>query len=120
VARRVRQVRSALSGFQPSRSSIADTDNWWRETAPLALLTGVALVVLGGLSVLPARTWWAQREAMASARAELDLVESEVEDLRAELELLQTDAEIERQARENFDLVYPGEESYYIVPDDGS
>jgi cell division protein FtsB len=57
---------------------------------------------------------------MSDARADLARVESEVAELRADLELLQTDAEIERLAREDFDLVYPGEESYRIVPgDDG-
>jgi cell division protein FtsB len=91
-----------------------------RESAPIAVVAALSLAVLAGLAVLPARTWLTQRQAMSDARADLARVESEVAELRADLELLQTDAEIERLAREDFDLVYPGEESYRIVPgDDG-
>lgn len=114
VARRVRRGAAAASG----RAAPADAGPL-REMMPVALLAGVVLVVLAALAVLPARTWWTQREVMADTQAELDRMEGEVEALRAELELLRSDAEIERQARENFDLVYPGEESYRIVPDDG-
>ena len=78
------------------------------------------MVVLAGLAVLPARTWLTQRQSMADARTELEQVEADVADLSRQLEELQTDDEIERMAREHFDLVYPGEESYRIVPADPS
>ncbi len=77
------------------------------------------MAVLAGLAVLPARTWLSQREAMNDARAELQQIEADVDDLEAQLELLQTDDEVERLARQHFDLVYPGDESYRIVTPDG-
>ena len=80
------------------------------------LVVGLAMAVLAGLAVLPARTWLSQRENMSDVQADLDQIEAEVVVLEAELELLQTDSEVERLARANFDLVYPGEESYRIVP----
>ncbi|MDH3680967.1 MAG: septum formation initiator family protein [Acidimicrobiia bacterium] len=83
---------------------------------PIVGVVGLAVAVLAGLAVLPARTWLTQRDNMNDARAELQQIEAELAVLEAELELLQTDAELERQARANFDLVYPGEESYRIVP----
>lgn len=46
----------------------------------------------------------------------LDRVNARVAELENQLRLLETDDEIERTARENFDLVYPGEESYRILP----
>lgn len=88
-----------------------------RELLPLAILIGLALSVLAGLAVLPARTWISQREDLSEAEAELEAVESDVADLTAELEELETDAAVERLAREHYDLVYPGDESYRITPE---
>ena len=90
-----------------------------REIASMVIVVGLALAVLAGLAVLPARTWLSQRQDMADANADLARIEAEVAELSRELELLQTDAEIERLARQHFDLVYPGEESYRIVPPEG-
>lgn len=89
-----------------------------RELGPVAVVLALAVVVLAGLAVLPARTWWTQRQSLNQSRAELAQVEEEVADLRARHELLQTDAEVERLARQDYDLVYPGEESYRLVPPD--
>ncbi len=90
-----------------------------RGAVPVVLVVGLALAVLAGLAVLPARTWLSQRQNMADARAELEQIEADVAALEDELDLLTTDEEVERLARENFDLVRPGEESYRIVPADG-
>lgn len=87
-----------------------------RELGPVAVVLALAVVVLAGLAVLPARTWWAQRQSLNHSRAELAQVEQEVADLKARQELLQTDAEVERLARQDYDLVFPGEESYRLVP----
>lgn len=83
---------------------------------PLVVTIGIGVAVIVGLAVLPARTWMSQRDAMDRTETELHLIEAEVAELDAQLRLLETDAEIERQARENYDLVYPGEESYRILP----
>lgn len=87
-----------------------------RAVAPIALVVSLALAVLAGLAVLPARTWLSQRENMSEAQAELEQIEADVDALESELDLLSTEDEIERLARKDFDLVYPGEESYRIVP----
>ena len=89
-----------------------------RELGPVAVVLALAVIVLAGLAVLPARTWWAQRQSLNHSRAELAQVEQEVADLKARQELLQTDAEVERLARQDYDLVFPGEESYRLVPAD--
>ena len=89
-----------------------------RGAVPVVLVLGLAVAVLAGLAVVPARTWLSQRQNMAEAQAELEQIEADVGELQSELDLLTTDDEIERLARENFDLVYPGEESYRIVPAD--
>lgn len=79
------------------------------------VVLGVSGVILAALAVLPARTWLAQRQERAEVEAELERIEAEVDQLEVVLQLLETDAEIERRARENFDLVFPGEESYRIL-----
>lgn len=89
-----------------------------RELGPVAVVLALAVVVLAGLAVLPARTWWTQRQSLNQSRAELAQVQQEVADLKARRDLLQTDAEVERIARQDYDLVYPGEESYRLVPAD--
>ena len=89
-----------------------------REIGPIVVVVGLAVAVLGGLAVLPARTWISQRQDIAGAQAELDRIEAEVAELKVQLEQLRTDEEIEHLARQHFDLVFPGEESYRIVPPD--
>ena len=80
----------------------------------VAVLGSLALVI--GLAILPTRTWLSQRSSNADAQARLGRLEGEVTHLEHRLDLLSTDAEIERLARKNFDMVYPGEESYRILP----
>ncbi len=81
----------------------------------IVVLSGIAVA---GLAVLPARTYIVQRELRADATAERDQLAAEIAELQAQLDVLQTDEEIERRARSDFDLVYPGEESFRILPAD--
>ncbi|MEM9655554.1 MAG: septum formation initiator family protein [Actinomycetota bacterium] len=81
---------------------------------PILFVVCLTLVVFAGLAVLPAKTWFSQREKTAEAEAEIARLEAETVLLEQELRLLATDEEIERRARKDFDLVYPGEESYRI------
>ncbi len=88
-----------------------------REMAPVALVSCLAAAVLVGLAVVPVRTWLGQQRKMDEAREEMARIEAEVSDLEQKLVRLQTDAEIERRARQDFDLVFPEEESYRILPE---
>ena len=96
----------------PRRSSVDRT----RDMAPVALASCLAAAVLVGLAIVPVRTWLAQQRKMQEARSEIARIETEVGDLEQQLERLQTDSEVERRARQDFDLVFPGEESYRILP----
>jgi cell division protein FtsB len=82
----------------------------WLLVSVLALL-GVLL-----LAGFPARAWVAQRqerERVAAAGRDLAAQNRRLED-RARL--LQTDSEIERLARQDYNLVRPGEEAFAILP----
>ncbi len=86
---------------------------------PMALMVLVLLAVLGGLAAVPARTWMTQQEQVEQADRQLRGLQADIGDLERQLERLETTSEIERRARQDFDLVYPGEESYRILPDGG-
>lgn len=89
-----------------------------RGLGPIVVVLVLAVVVLAGLAILPAKTWFSQRSKMDAAEAELVRIEAETVELERQFERLGTDTEIELRARRDFDLVYPGEESYRIIPDE--
>ena len=79
----------------------------------------VASVVFVGFlfgAVFPTRTYLAQRKAISAATERLDLFKEQNGRLESEAGRLQSDEEIQRIARERYNLVRPGEEAYAIVP----
>jgi cell division protein FtsB len=79
----------------------------------------VFTVVVGavlGFGVLPTRSYLDRREQVAAAEARLTELEHANAQAREQRDRLQTDAEVERLAREHYGLVREGEEAYQIVP----
>jgi cell division protein FtsB len=77
------------------------------------------VVVLAGitlLAVFPARTYLAQRRDLAAAGERVEVLSRENTHLSERVARLHTDQEVERLAREQYDLVKPGEEAYAILP----
>ncbi|MCY3637407.1 MAG: septum formation initiator family protein [bacterium] len=85
-----------------------------RSVIPLVLVLIILVVVFYAL--LPTRTYMDQRSATSDARAELAALVDENIALRSRLEALSQPEEIERLARSEYNLVYPGEEAYAILP----
>ena len=83
-------------------------------------MASVVLVGVLFLAVFPARTYLAQRRDLAATERRIRVLESQNKDLSARVERLNSDAEIERLAREQYNLVRPGEEAYAILPPPGS
>ncbi|MCY3560803.1 MAG: septum formation initiator family protein [bacterium] len=77
-------------------------------------VSGAAVAITWTWGVNPVQNWFAQRDQIAQLEARLAEVQASNADLAAEIERLQTDAEIERIARRDLGLVYPGEEAYAI------
>ena len=77
---------------------------------------GLALAVFLVAVVFPTRTYLSQRDEIASAEEKLAILTAENSKLDARVEQLHTDAEVERLAREQYNLVRPGEEAYAILP----
>lgn len=86
----------------------------WLAAAVLALV-GVLM-----LAVFPARTLLAQRRERAQLAARVKDLSTKNARLEDQSRLLQTDAEIERLARQHYNLVRPGEEAFAILPSPAS
>ena len=77
----------------------------------LVMAVGVLFV-----AVFPTRTWLAQRQDLAATERRVTVLSDQNVRLAARVQRLNTDAEIERLAREQYNLVRPGEEAYAILP----
>jgi cell division protein FtsB len=80
------------------------------------LVAGLALVGLLFIAVFPARTYLDQRHQRQEVVAELKATDAKNKALEQRIASLHTDAEVERLAREQYNLVRPGEEAYAILP----
>ena len=80
------------------------------------VLATLALVLVLFTAVFPTRTFLSQRAATASAQEQLSVLREQSDALEARAELLQDDEEVERKAREEYNLVMPGEEAYAMLP----
>jgi cell division protein FtsB len=80
------------------------------------LLASVVLVGVLFAGVFPTRTYLAQRASISHAEKQLSVLGQQNADLQKRARELQTDAEIERLAREQYNLVKPGEEAYAVLP----
>jgi cell division protein FtsL len=68
------------------------------------------------LGVFPTRTYLNQRRATAAAESQLSQLQASNAEMQQRADTLQTDAEIERIAREQYGLAKPGEEVYHVLP----
>jgi cell division protein FtsB len=80
------------------------------------LLGSVVLVGLLFLFVLPGRTYLAQRRTLAAAETRVNVLAQANAQLARQAKELQTDAEVERMARQQYGMVKPGETPYAILP----
>ena len=79
----------------------------------------VASVLVVGvlfLAVFPTRTYLSQRASTQAAREKVAVLQKENAALEQRAAELHDDAEIERLAREQYNLVRPGEEAYAVLP----
>ena len=80
------------------------------------LLGSVVLVGVLFIGVFPTRTFLAQRASISRAEEQLAVLGEQNAALEARARELQSNAEIERLAREQYNLVKPGEEAYAVLP----
>ncbi|MFM8237322.1 MAG: cell division protein FtsL [Actinomycetota bacterium] len=87
--------------------------------APSAILVAVVLVLLF-FSVFPTRAIFAQRQRVAVTEEDVGILRDQNRQLELEAARLRSRAEIERRARRQFNMVYPGEQVYRVLPAAGS
>jgi cell division protein FtsB len=80
------------------------------------VVAALALVGVLALAVFPAKAWLDQRDNLKALAAQDARLSADNQALQARVDQLRTDEEIERLARQ-YNLVKPGEESYFIRPD---
>ena len=83
------------------------------------LAVAVASLITVGvlfLAVFPSRALLEQRRARQEARQQVDELVERNRSLDERVQRLRTDREVERLAREQYNLVRPGEEAYAILP----
>ena len=79
-------------------------------------LLGLVILAVFVFGVFPTGSYVDQRQQLDEAERELSVLESDNEELRGLISRLESDTEIEREAREEFNLVLPNEESYLVLP----
>ena len=77
---------------------------------------GLATVLVLFIAVFPARTYLDQRHQRQQVVAQINATNAQNHALEQRIAALHTDAEVERLAREQYNLVRPGEEAYAILP----
>jgi cell division protein FtsB len=77
---------------------------------------GVVILAVFVFGVFPTGSYVEQRTELRDAEGELADLEAQNATLEARVQRLESDEEIEREAREKFKMVFPNEESYLILP----
>lgn len=89
-----------------------------RRAGRLVGLAGGGALVFGVLAVavFPTSTYLDQRADTAEAEERLAVLEAQNDAYQERIARLKTPEEIERLAREQYNLAFPGEESYAMLP----
>lgn len=77
---------------------------------------GAAVCGVLAVAVFPTSTYLDQRAETAEAEQRLEVLRAQNDAYEARIARLETVEEIERLAREQYNLVFPGEEAYAVLP----
>ena len=83
--------------------------------AVVALVVSIVVVGFVIVAVFPTRTYLSQKASISRAEKQLHVLGQQNAELEQRAKQLQSDAEIERLARERYNLVKPGEEAYAVL-----
>ena len=79
-------------------------------------MLGLVILAVFVFGVFPTGSYVDQRQQLDDAEDELTELQAVNEELEAQIIRLESDSEIEREAREEFNLVLPNEERYLVLP----
>ena len=86
----------------------------WEQPTRIAVAS-LALIAIMFLFVFPTRSYLAQERQVRAARHAVQDLKTQNAELARDARLLQTPSEIERMARVEFNMVFPGEHAYNVV-----
>jgi len=98
----------------PLRASQLARRMVWAPQTRIAVAS-LALVAMMFLFVFPTRSYLAQKRQVGRAAHAVKVLEAQNAVLAQEAKRLKTPSEIERLAREQFNLIRPGEQAYNVV-----
>lgn len=82
------------------------------------MLVAIVLLLITSYSA-SLRTWWQQRQDIRAVETEITRREAAIAKLEDDAQRFDDPAYIERQARERFGWVFPGEVGYRVIGADG-
>jgi cell division protein FtsB len=91
----------------------------WERPTRIAVAS-LALIAILFLFVFPTRSYLAQQRQVGAAQNAVQELKIQNTNLAREAKRLRTRSEIERMARVQFNMVFPGEQAYNIVSPDKS
>ena len=90
-----------------------------RTRLAVAFLGSTVVVVFLAVAVFPTRLWLGQRQEIADAQHRVAVLDHTNAALKKRVQELDSDSAIERIAREQHNLVKPGEDAYAVLPPAG-
>lgn len=87
-----------------------------RARVVVAVVGSVLVVAVLAVAVFPTRLWMKQKDDIASAEQKVAVLHDANEALQKRVGELATDSAVERLAREQLNLVKPGEIAYAVLP----
>lgn len=85
----------------------------------LAFFGSIAVIALLAVTVFPTRLWLNQKHDLAAVQRKVGVLHQTNAALQQRVDQLGTDSAIERIAREQHNLVKPGEDAFAILPPAG-
>lgn len=77
---------------------------------------GALVAVALAIGVFPTHTYLDQRSSTSEAEQRLAVLRAQNDSFKKQIKRLGSDDEIERIAREQYNLAFPGEEAYAVLP----
>ena len=114
-----RAPRGAAAKRSSETEASAETDEKTPLVSRRAVKYGLAVLVLAGAALMfmsPVRTVIDQGNQISAAHRQIQGLNAENNQLKQEIGALQTPADIEQIARQDYGLVQPGEQAYGVVP----
>ena len=90
-----------------------------RARLAVAFVGSTLVIAFLAATVFPTRLWLSQRRDMADAQHRVAVLDTTNAALKKQVTQLNSDSAIERIAREQHNLVKPGEQAYAVLPPAG-